>query len=412
MQTPRTEFAQALKAIATERGLDPAVILDTIKQAIIAAYRRDARERGEETEEFDYDVEINPTNGEAKVFAWPLEKPEERKDVTPPGFGRIAAQTAKQVIHQKIREAEKGAIMDEFSGRVGTLISGMILRFDGPNVRVDMGRTEAIMPAEERIPNERLSPNQRLTFLLKDIIEGPKGKEIVLSRADPAFVEKLFAREVPEISSGSVIIKTIAREPGTRTKIAVSSTASGVDPVGSCVGQKGVRVQAVTNELGGERVDIVLWSDDTGELIKSSLSPAENLSVKLDEETKIAKVTAPEDQLSLAIGKEGQNVRLAAKLTGYRIEVEGIPVPPSEEKEEEKEEKKEPKKKKKTEKKKEAIEEVKSEQPKEEVVAEEPAPEVSEPEVATEELPAPDEAKEEVQEEVKSEENKEAKTQE
>lgn len=410
MQTPRTEFAQALKAIATERGLDPAVILDTIKQAIIAAYRRDARERGEETEEFDYDVEINPTNGEAKVFSWPLEKPKQRKDVTPPGFGRIAAQTAKQVIHQKIREAEKGAIMDEFSGRVGTLISGMILRFDGPNVRVDMGRTEASMPAEERIPNERLSPNQRLTFLLKDIIEGPKGKEIVLSRADPAFVEKLFAREVPEISSGSVIIKTIAREPGTRTKIAVSSTASGVDPVGSCVGQKGVRVQAVTNELGGERVDIVLWSDDTAELIKSSLSPAENMSVKLDEETKTAKVTAPEDQLSLAIGKEGQNVRLAAKLTGYRIEVEGIPVPPSEDKEEEKEE---PKKKEKAEKKEKTVKEVVPDQPQEEVVAEEPVAEASAPETATtEELPVPDEAKVEVQEEVKSEDNKETKTQE
>lgn len=327
MQTPRTEFAQALKAIATERGLDPAVILDTIKQAIIAAYRRDARERGEETEEYDFDVEINPTNGEARVFSWPLEKPEERKDVTPPGFGRIAAQTAKQVIHQKIREAEKGAIMDEFSGRVGTLISGMILRFDGPNARVDMGRTEAIMPAEERIPNERLSLNQRLTFFLKDIVEGPRGKEIILSRSDPAFVEKLFAREVPEISSGSVLIKAIAREPGVRTKIAVASIQSGVDPVGSCVGQKGVRVQAVTNELGGERVDIVLWSDDTAELLKAALSPAENISVSLDEEKKLAKVTAPEDQISLAIGKEGQNVRLAAKLTGLRIEVEGVPAP-------------------------------------------------------------------------------------
>src|SRR3989304_8724018 len=178
MQTPRTEFAQALKAIAAERGLDPAVILDTIKQAIIAAYRRDAKERGEETEEMDFDVEINPGNGEAKVFAWPLEKPEKKKDVTPPGFGRIAAQTAKQVIHQKIREAEKGAIMDEFSSRVGTLISGMILRFEGPDVRIDLGRTEGIMPADERIPNERLSPSQRLSFLLKKIEDGPRGKEI------------------------------------------------------------------------------------------------------------------------------------------------------------------------------------------------------------------------------------------
>jgi len=326
MQTPRTEFAQALKAIATERGLEAAVILDTIKQAIIAAYRRDARERGEDTEELDFDAVIDPVSGETKIFAWPLEKPEERKDVTPPGFGRIAAQTAKQVIHQKIREAEKGAIMEEFSQREGTLISGLILRFDGPNVRIDLGRTEAIMPAEERIPNERLSPSQRLTFYLKKIEEGPRGKEIILSRADPAFVEKLFAREVPEVSSKSVSIKAIAREPGIRTKIAVSSSASGVDPVGSCVGQKGVRVQAVTNELGGERVDIVPYSEDLAELVKVSLSPAEGISVVLDQQNKVAKVKAPEDQLSLAIGKEGQNVRLAAKLTGLRIEVEGIPV--------------------------------------------------------------------------------------
>jgi N utilization substance protein A len=326
MQTPRTEFAQALKAIATERGLDPDVIIETIKQAIIAAYRRDAKERGEETEEMEFDVEINSTNGEAKILAWPEGKPKGKKDVTPPGFGRIAAQTAKQVIHQKIREAEKGAILDEFASRVGTLISGMVLRFDGPNVKVDIGRTEAIMPAEERIPNERLNANQRFSFLFKEIKEGPREKELILSRADPAFVEKLFAREVPEVSSGSVVINKIAREPGVRTKIAVRSTQSGVDPVGSCVGQKGVRVQAVTNELGGERVDIVPWSEDVGEIIAAALSPAENLSVSLDEETKTAKVKAPEDQLSLAIGKDGQNVRLAAKLTGYRIEVEGFPL--------------------------------------------------------------------------------------
>jgi N utilization substance protein A len=332
MQTPRTEFAQAVKALTTERGVDVTVIIDVIKQAIIAAYRRDAKERGEDTETFDYDVEINPTNGEARIFSWPLEKPEERKDVTPPGFGRIAAQTAKQVIHQKVREAEKGAIMDEFSLKVGTLISGLILRFDGPNVRVDLGRTEAFMPAEERIPNERLNLNQRLTFLLKNIIDGLKGKEIILSRGDPLFVEKLFAREVPEVSQGSVVIKTIAREPGLRTKIAVFSNQSGVDPVGSCVGQKGVRVQAVTNELGGERVDIVSWSENISELIASSLSPAENLSVSLDEETKTARVSAPEDQLSLAIGKEGQNVRLAAKLTGWRIEMIGAAAPEKKEK--------------------------------------------------------------------------------
>lgn len=333
-QTARTEFSQALKAIATERGLNPDVILETIKQAIIAAYKRDAKEQGVEVDNFDYEAVIDPVNGETKVFAWDLpaedatpeqvkEAKKGRKDVTPPGFGRIAAQTAKQVIHQKIREAEKGVIMEEFQEKVGSLVSGLVLRFDGPNVKVDLGRTEAILLAEDRIPNERLNLNQRLTFLIKEINDTPRGKEIFLSRASSEFVSKLFAREVPEISSGSVEIKAIAREAGVRTKAAVYSTQTGVDPVGSCVGQKGVRVQAVTNEIGGERVDVIPWSEDLAELIKASLSPAEDLTVTIDEEKKTAKVNAPEDQLSVAIGKDGQNVRLTAKLTGYRIEVEG-----------------------------------------------------------------------------------------
>ncbi|MEK7470432.1 MAG: transcription termination factor NusA [Patescibacteria group bacterium] len=333
-QTARTEFAQALKAIAAERGLDPNVIIDTINQAIIAAFKRDAKERGEETEGFEYEAAIDPVSGETKVFSWVSageEATEEekkkasksKKDVTPPGFGRIAAQTAKQVIHQKIREAEKGAIMEEFEEKVGALVSGLILRFDGPNVRVDLGRTEALMPVEERIPNERLNLNQRLTFLLKKIEDTVRGRDIILSRADPVFVEKLFAREVPEIASKSVEIKSVAREPGVRTKVTVYSSQSGVDPVGSCVGQKGVRVQAVTNEIGGERVDVIPFSEDPAELIKASLSPAENLDVKLDKKNKLARVSAPEDQLSMAIGRDGQNVRLTSKLTGYRIEVEG-----------------------------------------------------------------------------------------
>jgi len=324
---PRTEFAQALRAIASERGLDASVIIESIKQAIIAAYRRDAKEHGDDTEEVEFEVELNSTNGEAKIFSWPEGKEKQKKDVTPPGFGRIAAQTAKQVIHQKIREAEKDAIMGEFSGRVGSLISGMILRFDGPNVRVDLGRTEGLMPAEERVPNERLDLNQRMSFLLKEIKETPKGKLIILSRSNPEFVKKLFVREVPEMSSGSVEVKLISREAGVRTKIAVSSSQSGVDPVGSCVGQKGVRVQAVTNELGGERVDIIPWNEDISELISASLAPAEGLSVSLNEEEKLARVKAPEDQLSMAIGREGQNARLAAKLSGWKIEIEGIPSP-------------------------------------------------------------------------------------
>ena len=317
---PRTEFSQALKAIVQERGLDANTIIDAIKQAIIAAFKRDQKEAGiEYGEEVVFDAEINSLDGGAKVLV-------DGKDVTPPGFGRIAAQTAKQVIHQKIREAERGVIMDEFSGKVGSLVSGIVLRFDGPNVRVDMGRTEGFMPQEERIPTERLSQGQRLTFLLKDIRETIKGKELILSRADPAFVVKLFAREVPEIGANSVQIKLISREAGVRTKIAVYSESSGVDPVGSCVGQKGVRVQAVTNELGGERVDVIPFNEDFVELIKLALAPASDLEVKINKKELTAEVTAPEDQLSLAIGKDGQNVRLASKLTGYKIEIIGAPV--------------------------------------------------------------------------------------
>src|SRR3989338_9145660 len=202
-QTARTEFAQALKAVATERGLDVEVILETIRKAIIAAYKRDAREQGEqgeETEELQYEVEIDPVSGEAKIYSYEEGKHNKKKDITPPGFWRIAAQTAKQVIHQKIREAEKDAVLEEFSDRVGSLISGMILRFDGPNVRVDMGRTEGLMPKDERVPTERLNLSQRLSFLLKEIRETLKGKQIFLSRADPEFVKKLFSREVPELS--------------------------------------------------------------------------------------------------------------------------------------------------------------------------------------------------------------------
>lgn len=328
---PRTEFNQALKAIANERGLDASVILDAIKQAIIAAFRRDAKESGNEyPEEIEIDAQINSLDGGAKILV-------DGKDVTPPGFGRIAAQTAKQVIHQKIREAERGIIMGEFEAKIGSLVSGIVLRFDGPNVKVDMGRTEGYMPAEERTPTERLSQGQRLTFLLKDIRETAKGRELILSRADSLFVEKLFAREVPEISSKSVEIKMIAREPGVRTKMVVYSATSGVDPVGSCVGQKGVRVQAVTNELGGERVDIIPFTDDAKELIKQSLAPAEGLEVKIDKKEMTALVSASEDQLSLAIGKDGQNVRLASKLTGYKIEIVGNGVKAETEKVENKE---------------------------------------------------------------------------
>ncbi len=322
-QLPRTEFSQALKAIASERGLDLEVILEAIKQAYIAAYKKDAKEQGLEVEEFEYDAEIDPTTGEASIIAWPTGKPEKKKNVTPPGFGRIAAQTAKQVIHQKIREAEKGVILSEFEDRVGFLISGTVLRFDGPNVRIDLGRTEGLMPASEKISSERLESGQRLTFLLKAIEDTPRGKQIILSRSDPEFVKAVFTREVPEINSKSVEIKAIAREAGGRTKIAVASSQPGVDPVGSCVGQKGVRVQAVTTELGGERVDIIPWSEDDKEFISAAFSPIEVQKISLNKSDKSAEVTIPEDELSLAIGKEGQNIRLTSQLTGWNINVLG-----------------------------------------------------------------------------------------
>ena len=229
----------------------------------------------------------------------------------------------------------------------------MVLRFDGPNIVVDIGKTEAMMPPKEQIRSENYHLNQRLTFYLKGIEETMRGQQIVVSRADEGLVEGLFRREVPEVSSGAVEIKKIAREPGSRTKIAVASNQAGVDPVGSCVGQKGVRVQAVINELGGEKIDVVQYSDDPAKFIAQSLSPAEQIKVVLDEKERVATVTAPEDQLSLAIGKSGQNVRLAAKLSGYKIDIKEV----EEVKEEKKKTTKEKTRKAGTKKKKEKVEE-------------------------------------------------------
>ncbi|MFC1790136.1 transcription termination factor NusA, partial [Patescibacteria group bacterium] len=240
------------------------------------------------------------------------------------GFGRIAAQVAKQVILQKIREAEKDVVLKEYAQRVGTLANGMILRFEGSMIIVDVGKAEAIMPPEEQVKSERYQFNQRLTFYIKEIREMSRGRRVIASRADKGLVEGLFRREVPEVNSGAVVVKKIAREPGSRSKVAVASTQPGVDPVGSCVGQKGVRVQEVISELAGEKIDIIPHSDDLGKFIIAALSPAEKVKVTIDEERKEAVVSVPDDQLSLAIGKEGQNVRLAAKLTGFRIDIQGM----------------------------------------------------------------------------------------
>lgn len=319
----RSEFSLALNQVATERGIDPNVVMETIRAAILAAYRKDYG-----TDDLiTLTVDLNPDTGEARVL-------QDGKDVTPPGFGRIAAQTAKQVILQRIREAEKQAVLSDYQGKVGGVAPGMILRFDGPNVIVDIGRTQAVMPSQEQNPAERYHLNQRLTFYIEGIRETMRGNEIIVSRAHKGLVEGLFAREVPEVAQKSVELRVVAREAGNRTKVAVYSTAPGVDPVGSCVGQKGVRVQAVINELGGnEKVDIIQWSDDMKQFVMAALAPAKDMEVTLDEKKQVASVLVPDDQLSLAIGRDGGNVRLAAKLTGWKIDIKGKggPAPVAEE---------------------------------------------------------------------------------
>jgi len=310
----RSEFALALNQVASERGVDVSVVLDTVKNAILAAYRKD--HPGVEVEE--YTAELNPNTGEAHIL-------HNGKDITPPGFGRIAAQTAKQVILQKIREKEKEAVLSDYRVKMGGIVNGMVLRFAGSNIIVDIGKAEAILPPSEQISNEKYHLNQRLVFYLSEIRQGPKGEEIIVSRAHNGLLEGLFKREVPEVAQGSVEIKAVVREPGNRAKVAVFSSQSGIDPVGSCVGQKGVRVQAIIQELGGlEKIDIVQWSEDIKQYIAQALSPAKNVKVEIKEEEKIAHVFVPQDELSLAIGKDGQNVRLAYKLTKYRIEIEGL----------------------------------------------------------------------------------------
>ena len=307
----QTEFAAALNQVAAERGIEPEDVLETVRVALVSAYRKD---HGGEIEELR--AEVDPNSGEAKVF-------KNDEDVTPAGFGRIAAQTAKQVILQRIRESEKKAVIEEYQEKVGEILSGHIFRLERGLAIIDLGRAQGIMPSSEQVRQEEYQLNQRLKVLVAEVREGRRGPEIIVSRSRPEFVEKLFALEVPEMANGTVKAETIAREPGERTKIAVSSNQENVDPVGSCVGQKGVRVQAVIAELGSERIDIIHYSEDTEKFIANSLSPAKVIEVKLDREHKQARVEVFEDQLSLAIGKGGQNVRLAAKLTGWKIDIRG-----------------------------------------------------------------------------------------
>lgn len=350
------QLEQALDQIAEEKGISRDEIIEMIEASLAAAFRKDYGNKDQ-----NIVVEFDPENMATRVFdvktvmdviedpqreidveaAQELQKGAKvgdviQTDITPEDgttFGRIAAQTAKQVIIQKLREAERNVQFSDFKAKERTLQNGVVQRLEGDAVLIDLGKGTGVLFPSEQIRGEKYAINQRLKVLVLHVEPGTKGAKITLSRSHPDMVRKLFELEVPEIYNGSVEIKAVAREAGSRSKIAVFSTQEGIDPIGACVGQKGTRVQTVMGELGGEKIDIIEWSDDSVKFIANALSPAKILNVQLDEENKEAKVGVLEDQLSLAIGKAGQNVRLAARLTGWKIDInsESIGSAPAEE---------------------------------------------------------------------------------
>ena len=392
-------FQRALAQIAETRGISPEAIIETIEAALATAYKKDYGQKGQKIK-----AKFNQVSGDAQFWQLKLvvdesmlytpeeieelkaqklvpaedfgvaregEEPtkkvvfnaekhimladakKEKKDiavgeeleiplVSKQDYGRIAAQTAKQVILQKIREAEKDVIASEYKSKEGEIISGVVQRMEGNVVLIDIGKTLGMLNREEQIPGEYYKQGQRLKFYILKVEDTPKGSVVVLSRAYPKLVSRLFELEVPEIASGVVKIKSIAREAGYRTKMAVASTEDRIDPIGSCVGQRGSRIMAVINELGGEKIDVIGWSEDAEKFIANALSPARVSKVHVGEKNSAA-VDVAEDQLSLAIGKEGRNVRLASNLTGWKIDIKPVAAKPSEEAKEAEEEPKEEK---------------------------------------------------------------------
>lgn len=329
-----------LKELEREKGISEAALLEAITGALALACKKQLGLGAE------VDVEYNPANAQFRVFAekqvvarvtdpsmeLALEPAREidpsvevgqtvRFEVTPKDFGRIAAQTAKQVVLQRIREAERDAIYDELADKEGEIVNGQVQRAEGRNVYVDVGRIEAILPPNEQPVGERYRAGDRMKFYVLHVRKTSKGPEMVLSRSHPNLIRRLFELEAPEVEEGLVELKAIAREAGQRSKVAVYSNDSHVDAVGACVGARGSRVQAVTDELGNEKLDIVRWSEDPAEFVRESLKPADVKRVIIDEENHAALVLADDSQLSLAIGRQGQNVRLAAKVTGWRIDI-------------------------------------------------------------------------------------------
>jgi N utilization substance protein A len=308
----------ALDLLEREKGVPADVILDALANALVSAYKRTPGAAEEAR------VTIDPDTGEITVYGQDLDEDgnvtKEWED-TPGDFGRIAAQTAKQVIMQRLRDAKREQVFDLYEGREGDLVTGIVQQSDHRYAILDLGNAEAIMPSSERIPYERLERGNRVKAYILEVRGEGKGPQIVVSRSHPEFIRSLFQLEVPELVEGDIEIRVIAREPGHRTKIAVVSHDSNVDPVGACVGARGSRVRQVVNELRGEKVDIVEWREDSASFISEALSPARVKEVRLDDEEMIATVIVPDHQLSLAIGKEGQNARLAARLSGYKIDI-------------------------------------------------------------------------------------------
>ncbi|MBN2076641.1 MAG: transcription termination/antitermination protein NusA [Dehalococcoidales bacterium] len=337
----KSDFLLAITQLSAEKNLPAEVVLSTVEAALVSAYRKDNFSPNQEIS-----VKINPSSGKVQVWAGKtvVEKPEDttteitleeaRKinpeaelgeivmiESTPSNAGRIAAQTAKQVILQRLHEAEHTAIFEEYADREGEIVTGLVQRIEPRQLLVDLGRTEAILPAAEQVPGERYRIGQRIKVSILEVVRTNKGPRVILSRSHPDLLRRLFEMEIPEIYNGTVVLESIAREAGYRSKIAVSAKQEGIDPVGCCVGLRGIRIQNIVNELNGEKIDVVMWDKDPATFIANALSPAQISHVILDQAEGVASVIVPDRQLSLAIGKEGQNVRLAAKLTGWRIDI-------------------------------------------------------------------------------------------
>jgi N utilization substance protein A len=337
----KSDFMLAITQLSAEKNLPRETVLEAVEAALVSAYKKNNFAPNQ-----DILVRINPNTGGIKVWLQKtvVEVPTDQRreitleealklkpdaqlgdtveiEATPSNAGRIAAQTAKQVILQRLHEAEHSAIFEEFADKEGEIVTGMVRRIEPRQLFIDLGRTEAILPAAEQVHNERYRVGQRLKVCLLEVIQTNRGPRVLVSRSHPNLLRRLFELEIPEILNGTVEIKAIAREAGYRSKVAVVAHQEGIDPVGCCVGLRGIRIQNIVNELSGEKIDVIMWSPDKSTFITNALSPAHVVSVSVNEEGETATVVVPDNQLSLAIGKEGQNVRLAAKLIGLRIDI-------------------------------------------------------------------------------------------